>query len=108
MFMVITTLFSNNITSWPYRVPSCQREQLEGGASDVFPYKKEGKGNEVSSFDGVTCNVYLAKEGADDMDSSYKLENLGTIVEPRCGACRCGKCPIPGLDTARGRRGNAG
>ena len=30
------------------------------------------------------------------MDSYYKLENLGTMVEPRCGACRCGKCPIPG------------
>ena len=30
------------------------------------------------------------------MDSFYKLENLGTIVEPRCGACKCGKCPIPG------------
>ena len=23
-------------------------------------------------------------------------EDLGTTVEPRCGACKCGKCPLPG------------
>ena len=21
---------------------------------------------------------------------------MGTVVEPKCGACRCGKCPVPG------------
>ena len=23
-------------------------------------------------------------------------EDLGTTVDPRCGACKCGKCPLPG------------
>ena len=26
----------------------------------------------------------------------FESQELGTVVEPRCGACQCGKCPIPG------------
>ena len=26
----------------------------------------------------------------------WNLEKLGTTVEPGCGSCRCGKCPVPG------------
>ena len=26
----------------------------------------------------------------------FDRENLCTVVEPRCGGCKCGKCPIPG------------
>ena len=25
-----------------------------------------------------------------------KMERMGTIVEPQCGACKCGRCPVPG------------
>ena len=26
----------------------------------------------------------------------FQSEALGTAVNPQCGACKCGKCPIPG------------
>ena len=26
----------------------------------------------------------------------FQLEALGTVVEPRCGSCKCTKCPVPG------------
>ena len=26
----------------------------------------------------------------------YRAEAMGTVVSPECGACKCGKCPIPG------------
>ena len=26
----------------------------------------------------------------------FQSESLGTIVEPKCGGCKCNKCPIPG------------
>ena len=44
----------------------------------------------------VSVNVASTKSFADDRDSFFKAENLGTEVKPSCGGCRCGKCPIPG------------
>ena len=29
-------------------------------------------------------------------DLFFKAESLGTVIEPRCGDCRCSKCPVPG------------
>ena len=29
-------------------------------------------------------------------DMFFQLESLGTLIEPQCGACKCGKCPVPG------------
>ena len=31
-----------------------------------------------------------------ERDSFFRAENLGVEVVPKCGGCRCGKCPIPG------------
>ena len=31
-----------------------------------------------------------------EADDFFKAEQLCNIVEPRCGSCRCGKCPVPG------------
>ena len=44
----------------------------------------------------VTAKYYLGKESLESQASFFDRENLCTIVEPRCGGCRCGKCPIPG------------
>lgn len=41
----------------------------------------------------------LAKGDFGDSIDRYILgEDLGTTCVPRCGACRCGKCPLPGHD----------
>ena len=29
-------------------------------------------------------------------DHFIQGEELGTAIEPKCGSCRCGKCPLPG------------
>ena len=26
----------------------------------------------------------------------FESQTLGVMVEPHCGGCKCGKCPIPG------------
>ena len=43
-----------------------------------------------------TCNALSVKVSNAECNDFFNLERLGTSVEPRCGACRCGKCPIPG------------
>ena len=45
----------------------------------------------------VASECYLAKESLESQAHFFDKEYLCTIVEPRCGGCRCGKCPIPGL-----------
>ena len=32
----------------------------------------------------------------DNENRFFECESLGTIVEPKCGGCRCSKCPVPG------------
>ena len=39
---------------------------------------------------------FLSKESVESQRDFFHQEGLGTIVEPRCGSCKCGKCPIPG------------
>merc|ERR1712237_82316 len=42
------------------------------------------------------ADCYLGKESLETQASYFDRENLCTIVEPHCGGCKCGKCPIPG------------
>ena len=42
-----------------------------------------------------TCSAFLSRTPAESHDF-FETERLGTLVEPRCGSCRCGKCPVPG------------
>ena len=32
-----------------------------------------------------------------DEDSFFRSESIGTVVQPACGGCRCGDCPISGM-----------
>ena len=38
----------------------------------------------------------LAKMAPTRQDNFIKGEELGTTVDPKCGSCKCGKCPLPG------------
>ena len=31
-----------------------------------------------------------------DKGMFFELENLGVIIDPKCGGCKCAACPIPG------------
>ncbi len=44
----------------------------------------------------VEAKCLLAKECLETQAMYLDRENLCTVVEPRCGGCKCGKCPIPG------------
>ena len=37
-----------------------------------------------------------AKVAAMEMCDFFKVESLRTMIEPKCGSCKCGKCPVPG------------
>ena len=49
-----------------------------------------------SSLRIPTCSAFLAKSKPMDASSFFQSEQLGTIIEPKCGSCRCGACPVPG------------
>ena len=50
----------------------------------------------VASRKIPSCSVYTAKVSPADCSDFFSSEQLGTVVEPKCGSCRCGKCPVPG------------
>ena len=41
------------------------------------------------------CGVCMTSV-SDMKEIFFESESLGTNVVPRCGGCRCGKCPVPG------------
>ena len=43
-----------------------------------------------------TCAAFATKVSAGDAGDFFKTEQLGTVVDPKCGSCRCGRCPVPG------------
>ena len=43
-----------------------------------------------------TCTALTTKISPADASDFFRSEQLGTTVEPKCGACRCGRCPLPG------------
>ena len=42
------------------------------------------------------CSAFTSKIAPLEAGDFFEVEKLGTVVEPRCGACRCGRCPVPG------------
>ena len=55
----------------------------------------EMKQNETSELRCVVCAAALTSPFTDE-NLFYEADALGTVIEPKCGACRCDKCPIPG------------
>ena len=44
----------------------------------------------------VTRGVHLVRNKREQIDKFVQGEELATETTPRCGGCRCGKCPIAG------------
>ena len=40
--------------------------------------------------------MMVDKKQPGEMNDFFNTEKLGTIVEPKCGNCKCGRCPVPG------------
>ena len=43
-----------------------------------------------------TCSAFTLKISPAESNDFFTTEQLGTVAEPKCGSCRCGKCPVPG------------
>ena len=56
-------------------------------APNSYLYQEKGQ---------VVTNSYLSKESLESQSTFFDRENLCTQVKPRCGQCKCGKCPVPG------------
>ena len=50
----------------------------------------------INSLKIPTCSSYYGKSSPADAEDFFRTEQLGTVIEPKCGSCRCGKCPVPG------------
>ena len=46
--------------------------------------------------DRSICVCHATKAARMTEERFFQLEALGTVVEPRCGSCKCTKCPVPG------------
>ena len=44
----------------------------------------------------VECNSMLVKSDESRLEDFIAGEELGTQVQPKCGGCKCGRCPIIG------------
>ena len=54
---------------------------------------------EVSPVDDLripSCSAFVSKTAVIDSSNFFSGEQLATVIEPKCGSCRCGKCPVPG------------
>ena len=96
-------------------------ENFEGMVEDVIPFEDQveselnagGCGNventslteeeftsnsvlDVTVNESAMCYAMKATPLTDE-DLFFQSQSLGTIVEPRCGGCKCSKCPIPGM-----------
>ena len=80
-------------------IETTRRSSRSGACREVY--------NECTTFQRVGVSVHTQLEsnrcahntridGDAERDSFFRAENLGTEVMPKCGGCRCGKCPIPG------------
>ena len=43
-----------------------------------------------------TCTALSSKVGSLESSDFFRLEQLWTTVNPQCGSCRCGRCPVTG------------
>ena len=62
--------------------PGCEALRQEAGEGD------QGQ--------GATAVSLATKTAPLSADMFFQLESLGCPVMPKCGGCRCGKCPVPG------------
>ena len=44
----------------------------------------------------LTCSAFKSTVSPMDSNDFFRSEQLCTTIEPKCGSCRCGRCPIPG------------
>ena len=51
---------------------------------------------EENSLRIPTCSAFAVKTSPMDAADFFRSEQLGTVIEPKCGSCRCGRCPVPG------------
>ena len=51
----------------------------------------------ASKHRAATCHITLKQHPAFS-ENFIVGEELGTSINPKCGSCKCGKCPIPGHD----------
>ena len=63
---------------------------------DVWGKKVTSRKQVVNGDCTKGSRCYLGKESLETQGTYLDRENLCTTVEPRCGGCKCGKCPIPG------------
>ena len=61
----------------------------------AIPAVAEGFIEDVRYSKTVRCGATLTSPFG-SADLFFKADSLGTIVEPHCGGCKCGKCPVPG------------
>ena len=69
----------------------CVNQQLK--ESLIIPTYSDG-GNGGQSV--CLKTLLKAKVATTEMSDFFKIESRETVVELRCGSCRCGKCPVSG------------
>ena len=116
LFVDIHVLFVNQVVEDSMKIPTCLATSVTKVAKDDMGEDEKRVSQVVKgvlkSIDGVEVQGKNRKSekiiskpepkrkndkvSVAEINDFFKVERLGTVVEPRCGGCICGKCPVPG------------
>ena len=110
LFTVLNTMVVSAEKENSLKIPSCigknvKKKKLHCSTGQIINSENQSE-NELVQSQAPKCSVDTtlvhvamnkpAKSTVLDASDFFQSEQLGTTVEPRCGACRCGRCPVPG------------
>ena len=105
LYSVVNALHVNHMVEDSLKIPSpCKLAEDRSGEEVESVGEVELKGcykvsGKVGKAQLESCEAKSSSGGKmapTEMNNFFKSEQLGTIVEPKCGSCRCGHCPVPG------------
>ena len=89
-------------------VMSCESSVISSNSCDdqqsgvmYGPVRAESLCNENEVQQSESSNVvraacHICKSSVMSEERFLQSESMGTVMEPKCGGCQCGNCPVPG------------
>ena len=73
------------------------KEKIPANTTESTSSSASSDNTMISDSPGVTVHCLHCKIDTRSFeDYFFKAEELGVAINPKCGACKCNKCPIPG------------
>jgi hypothetical protein len=97
LFTVLHTRKKQSIVVRTQKTIACRwRDGGQNRFNEKIPCLKTPVQREVALVGGVKMGTANKKISSVEVNDFSQVEQLGTHVNPMCGGCKCGKCPVPG------------